>query len=233
MLDGVMRKIIDPPLNVTGSFLARAGITANAMTLFGLGIGIAAAVAIAAGWFGLGLGLIVLSRLADGLDGAIARASGKTDFGGYLDITADFLFYGAIPFGFILHDPAANALPGAFLLLSFYFNGATFLGYAVLAEKHELTTEQRGIKSLYFTEGLLEGTETIAFFVIIAIWPYVFGVFAFVFALLCFVTGTGRLMMAHRMFGRNFTHEKKTGHGKKTGHKDVPRSDLIESETQI
>ncbi len=201
MLDGVMRKLIDPPLNSAGQQLARAGMTANSMTLFGLGIGLAGAVAIAAGWYWLGLAFIAFSRLADGLDGAIARATQKTDFGGYLDITADFVFYGAVPFGFILADPASNAIVGAFLLFSFYFNGATFLGYAILAEKHELTTEQRGVKSLYFTDGLLEGTETIAFFAIICIWPPIFPVFGLIFALLCFVTGTGRLLMAHRLFG--------------------------------
>lgn len=201
MLDGVVRKIIDRPMNGIGVKLARAGITANTMTLFGLGVGVAASISIAASWFSLGLALILVSRLADGLDGAIARATKKTDFGGYLDIASDFLFYGAIPFGFIISNPAANAIPGAFLLLSFYFNGGTFLGYAILAEKHDLTTEQRGIKSLYFTEGLIEGTETILFFVVCALYPAIFPVFATIFALLSFVTGTGRLMMAHRIFG--------------------------------
>jgi len=201
MLDGVVRKIIDRPLNGIGTQLARAGINANAMTLFGLGVGLAASISIAASWFSLGLAFILLSRLADGLDGAIARATKKTDFGGYLDISADFLFYGAIPFGFILSDPSANAIAGAFLLLAFYFNGGTFLGFAILAEKHELTTQQRGIKSLYLTEGLIEGTETIAFFLICAIYPPIFPVFATIFALLTFVTGIGRLMMAHRIFG--------------------------------
>lgn len=201
MLDGVMRKLIDPPLNTVGKALADAGISANTMTLFGLGVGLAAAVALAASWTLLALFLLLLSRLADGLDGAIARATKKTDFGGYLDITADFLFYGAIPFGLILANPATNAIPGAFLLLAFYFNGGTFLGYAILAEKHQLTTEQRGIKSLYFTDGLMEGTETIVFFIIMAIWPYTFPVMATLFALLTFATAVGRLMMAHRLFG--------------------------------
>ncbi|UJQ93044.1 CDP-alcohol phosphatidyltransferase family protein [Mariluticola halotolerans] len=201
MLDGVMRKLIDPPLNNLGAALASVGMSANAMTLFGLGIGLAAAIAIAAQWFVLGLVLILVSRLADGLDGAIARATEKTDFGGYLDISADFLFYGAIPMGFVLANPESNAIAGAFLLFAFYFNGATFLGYAILAEKHALTTELRGIKSLYFTEGLLEGTETILFFVVLAIWPFLFPVLATIFALLCFVTGVSRWLMAYRQFG--------------------------------
>lgn len=207
MLDGVMRKLIDPPLNAAGKGLADAGITANAMTLFGLGLGLAAAVALAASWTWWALLLLLLSRLADGLDGAIARASRKTDFGGYLDITADFLFYGAIPFGLILANPATNSIPGAFLLLAFYFNGGTFLGYAILAEKHQLTTAQRGIKSLYFTDGLMEGTETIVFFLIMAIWPYTFPVMATLFAVLTFATAVGRLLMAHRLFGDIETRE--------------------------
>lgn len=201
MLDGVMRKLIDPPLNAVGKGLSDAGITANAMTLFGLGLGLAAAIAIAAGWMLFGFILLALSRLADGLDGAIARATKPTDYGGYLDITADFLFYGAIPLGFILNDPGANALAGAFLLVAFYFNGGTFLGYAILAEKHELTTQQRGLKSLYFTEGLMEGTETILFFVICVLVPGIFPVLATLFALLTFVTAIGRLMLAYRQFG--------------------------------
>lgn len=201
MLDGVMRKIIDRPLNALGNGLSGAGITANAMTLLGLGLGLAAAIAIAAGWMLLGFTLLILSRLADGLDGAIARATKPTDFGGYLDITADFLFYGAIPLGFILNNPGTNALAGAFLLVAFYFNGGTFLGYAILAEKHELTTEQRGIKSLYFTEGLMEGTETILFFVLCILVPGIFPVLATLFALLTFATAIGRLMLAYRQFG--------------------------------
>lgn len=205
-----MRKLIDPPLKQIGTGLAKAGISANAMTLFGLTLGVAAAVAIAVGWFWWALLLIGLSRLADGLDGAIARATKKTDFGGYLDITADFLFYGAIPMGFVLANPMANAIPGAILMMSFYFNGGTLMGYAVLAEKHNLTTEQAGIKSLYLSEGLLEGTETILFFVISVIWPHLFPIFALVFAFLTFATGFLRWHMAWRIFGDKSTESDLT-----------------------
>lgn len=199
-----------------GLALSQAGISANAMTLFGLVVGLAAAVAIAVGWFWWALLLICISRLADGLDGAIARVTRKTDFGGYLDVTADFLFYGAIPMGFVLVDPSSNAIPGAILLLSFYFNGGTVLGYAVLAEKHDLTIKQRTIRSLYFSEGLLEGTETIAFFIVIVIWPTLFPVFALIFAALTFTTGFMRWHMAWRIFGNKNA-----------------QSDLVEPESQI
>jgi len=200
MLDGVMRKIIDPPLGLMGRALVKSKVTANQVTLAGLGLGLLASAAIALSWFWVGLVLIVLSRLMDGLDGAVARVSGKTDFGGYLDIALDFLFYGAVPVGFVIADPAANAIPGAILLASFYFNGSTFLGYAILAEKKELQTTSRGAKSLYFTGGLLEGTETIGFFIVLCIWPAVFPWAALVFAALCFVTGASRILLARQVF---------------------------------
>jgi phosphatidylglycerophosphate synthase len=131
----------------------------------------------------------------------VARASGKTDFGGFLDIICDFVFYAAIPLAFVLRDPAANGAAGAFLLLSFYVNGATFLGYAILAAKHGMETRTRGEKSLYFTAGLLEGSETIAFFVLIVLWPASFALAAWVFGALCLVTALARVILARRSFG--------------------------------
>lgn len=200
MFDATARKLIDPALNRIGGSMAARGITANAVTLGGLAVGLLAACAIWAGAFGLGLILILGSRLADGLDGAIARATQKTDFGGYLDITCDFLFYGAIPLGFVLYDPTLNGMAGAFLLTSFYFNGASFLGYAILAEKRGLQTSHQGIKSLYYSNGLLEGTETIAFFVLLCLWPQGFAPLAWIFGGLCFATATLRIYGASHAF---------------------------------
>ncbi|AVX05509.1 CDP-diacylglycerol--glycerol-3-phosphate 3-phosphatidyltransferase [Maritalea myrionectae] len=205
MLDGQMRKWIDPPLNFVGRQLARAGITANGVTLAGLLIGLISAVTVAMGYFYAGLILMLLSRVMDGLDGAVARATQKTDFGGYFDITADFLFYGAFPLAFIIFDPAQNGVWGAVLLVSFYFNGGTFLGYAILAEKHKLTTTKRGAKSLYFSTGLTEGTETIAFFAALCIWPQYFNVLAGLFAAAVFYTAIARMLLAYQEYGNKIT----------------------------
>lgn len=200
MLDGVARKLIDPALNRLGRRIAAAGIGADAVTLAGLALGLGAAAVIALGAPGWALVPLLASRLADGLDGAVARASRKTDFGGYLDITCDFVFYGAIPLGFVWLDPPANGAAGAFLLTSFYANGASFLGFAILAEKKQMSTDARGVKSLYFTGGLLEGTETIAFFVALCLWPAWFAPLAWGFGALCFVTAGSRVLLARRVF---------------------------------
>lgn len=202
MLDGLMRRVIDPLLNRWGRALAGRGRTANRMTIVGLACGLGAAVALALGLPGLvALPLLLAGRIADGLDGAIARAGQKTDFGGFLDIVADFAFYGAVPFAFAIRDPG-NALAAAFLLLTFYINGSSFLAFAVLAEKRGMQTASRGEKSLYFTAGLLEGSETILFFVALCLWPHWFAPLAWGFGALCLVTAGARVMLARRVFGR-------------------------------
>lgn len=200
MLDRYARRIIDPPLNLIGSGLAARGVTADAVTLLGLVLGLCAALLIALGLPGWALILLLASRVADGLDGAVARATRKTDFGGYLDITVDFLFYGAIPMAFVLADPAGNGAAGAFLLAAFYFNGTSFLGYAILAEKHGHKTDAQGQKSLYYSNGILEGTETIVFFVILCLLPAFFSPLAWAFGALCFVTATLRILAAKQIY---------------------------------
>ena len=200
MLDRFARQLIDPPLNRIGRGLAARGVTADQVTLAGLGLGLLAAVVIALGAPLLSLIPLLASRVADGLDGAVARATRKTDFGGYLDIAADFLFYGAIPFAFVVADPAANAVAGAFLLTSFYVNGTSFLGYAILAEKHGHKTDAQGQKSLYYSNGILEGTETIVFFVLLCLLPAYFVPLAWIFGVLCFATAFLRIYAAKQIY---------------------------------
>tara|TARA_R110002126_G_scaffold13873_10_gene59266 strand:- start:1126 stop:1740 length:615 start_codon:yes stop_codon:yes gene_type:complete len=202
MLDGSARKLIDPTLDKTGAFLASKGITANTVTIASFVIGMIAAGFIIFGYMITGLILLLLSRGGDGLDGAVARHSQSTDFGGFLDIVLDFVFYGAIPLAFIIHDPANNAIAGAVLLFSFYVNGASFLAYSVLAEKKDISTQVRGKKSIYFTTGIAEASETFIVFSIFCLFPNWFEVVAYVFATICFYTAFSRIMLAWNEFGQ-------------------------------
>lgn len=199
MIDHKLRPLIDPPLGAMGRWLARGGLNADQVTLLGLTLGLAAALAIANGQFWAALALILASRLADGLDGAVARATRPSDFGGYLDIVADFTFYAIIPLAFVWHDPATNGLAGAFLLAGFYVNGASFLAFAALAEKRRMLNRAQGEKSFYFSPGLLEGFETIAFFLLICLFPAQFSTLALVFGGLCFISAALRLMQAAKL----------------------------------
>ncbi len=201
MLDGVMRRVIDPVLTPLGRSLARQGWTGEGMTFAGLGLGLGAALMIGLGLPGwLAVLPFLAGRVADGLDGAIARSGPPSDYGGFLDIVADFAVYGAVPLAFAWRDPDANALAACFLLLSFYVNGASFLAFAVMAEKRGMQTSERGEKSLYFTAGLLEGSETILFFGAICLWPGSFAPLAWGFGTLCLVTAVARVVLARRVF---------------------------------
>ena len=200
MLDGAARRLIGPRIERLGAALATHNFTADAVTYAGFAIGLLAAGAIAAEFYAIGLALILASRLCDGLDGAVARHSTQTDRGGFLDIVLDFAFYGAIPIAFVLANPEANAVAGAVLILSFYVNGATFLAYSLMAERRGLIGEARGPKSLYFTTGLAEATETIAVFCLFCLFPHAFAPIAYVFAAACFVTAAARIVLAIKLF---------------------------------
>ena len=200
MLDAQLKRIITPLLDQAGRALVRRSVTANQITALGLLLGGLAAMAIAVEAYLAGLVILLISRLADGLDGAVARASRVTDFGGYLDIVFDFIFYGLIPASFALARPDTNAVPAVILLLAFYANGASFLAFAIMAEKRALATESHGVKSLYFTTGLAEAAETYAFFVAICLLPDYFPPLAYAFATLTALTTIARLILAAKLF---------------------------------
>ncbi len=143
----------------------------------------------------------------DGLDGAVARASVKTDFGAYLDIVLDFIFYTGVILGFTLAD-SENAVVAAALIASFVGTGTSFLAYAIIAAKRGLETQERGKKSFFYSGGLAEGTETILFFFVICLWPNLFVPAAGVFMTLCWVTVAMRIGQAHSAFAPAAPHTK-------------------------
>ena len=192
MFDARIRPLIDAPLNGAGRWIAGRGISADQVTLAGFATGMMAAASIAFGAFAFGVFLIVLNRIFDGLDGAVARATRKTDRGAFLDIALDFVFYAAIPLAFAIADPPANALAAAFLL-------AAFLAFAVMAAKRQIETAAQGEKSLYYLSGLAEGGETIAVFLAFCLWPAAFPWIACLFTVICLISAVVRLMLGWRL----------------------------------
>jgi phosphatidylglycerophosphate synthase len=199
LLDARLRPLIDPPLNAVGRILAELGVTANAITTIGIALGIAAGVALAQGQFTIALVLIITNRLLDGLDGAVARATRLSDFGGYLDIVGDFVFYLAVPLGFGLATPA-NLIPALVLLACFGLTGISFLAFATIAAKRGLETSAHGKKSFFYNTGLAEGTETIIVFLAVCVWPAHFPTIAFLYAGLCILTVFQRTAAAWHAF---------------------------------
>ena len=198
MFDAKLRPITDPPLNAMARVLAAWGVGANLLTLVGLGFGLAGAVAIGLGAFSWGLVLIVLNRVFDGLDGAVARATGPTGFGGYLDIVADYAFYVAVPVGFGF-AASENLVYALVLVATFVLTGASFLAFAAIAARRGHETNTHGRKAFFYSTGLAEGAETIAAFVAMCIVPSAFPPIAVGLAILCILTVFQRTLLAARV----------------------------------
>ena len=118
--------------------------------------------------------LWLLSRVADGLDGPLARRRAARDgvrdagVGGFLDITCDFVVYGATVVGVAVGATTGGGAPWwpfLLVLLAYYVNGTALLAFSSIAERAGCT---RGdARSLSFLGGLAEGAETI---VVHALW---------------------------------------------------------------
>jgi phosphatidylglycerophosphate synthase len=197
MLDPLMIKLVKHPLDVIAGRLAGYRITPDRITVAGFVAGLAAFGFIWANWMGAALFLILLNRIMDGLDGALARHTGKTDAGGFLDICLDFIFYSLVIVGFALADPESNALAAALLIFSFVGTGTSFLAFAALAARRNITSIAYPHKSLYYMGGLTEGTETILFLVLICLFPRQFPVMAVIFSILCAITTVTRILSGY------------------------------------
>lgn len=198
MFDRYLHPRMKPALNRLVGVLDKPTVTPDGLTLFGFGIGVLALPFLALQWYGAALVAILLNRLFDGLDGALARRRGLTDAGGFLDIALDFLFYALVPFGFILADPAQNAVAGGWLLFAFIGTGSSFLAFAAVAQKHKLDNPGYAHKSFYYLGGLTEGTETIALFVLACLLPNAFVWLAWIFGGLCWMTTLTRVWSGYQ-----------------------------------
>ena len=200
MIDRYAIGWLRPGFVAAAGALARLGAKADQVTLTGFAIGMAGSIAIALGHFMPGLAALAVSRICDGLDGALARLSVPTDRGGFLDITLDFVFYASVPLAFAIADPAANALASAVLLASFVGTTSSFLAFAALAAQRGLRSEAYPAKGIYYLGGLAEATETLICFALMCIWPGYFALFAYTFAALCIVTTATRILAGWRAF---------------------------------
>ena len=202
MLDSFLRRRIDPPLHKIAALFQNTSITPNHITWVGFFIGLMACAMAFYGFYGAALAGLILNRLCDGLDGAVARVQQSlSDYGGYLDITLDFYIYGGFPLCLAFGIGTIEAIQAAaFLLLSFIVSGVSFLAYAIIAAKNNMTTDHQGKKSFFYSNGLMEGTETILFLCLICVIPHYFVILCCVFSGLCILTGLLRLRMAYHVF---------------------------------
>jgi phosphatidylglycerophosphate synthase len=199
MFDVALRRLVDPVLIRVGGWMANRRISANMLTISGAGLALGAAFFVTQSNFTAALGFILLNRILDGLDGVVARINGPTELGGYLDTICDYIFYISIPLTFGFIDPV-NHMPALLLVASFTLTAVSFLAFAAIAARRGGDDGAHGPKALIYSTGLMEGAETISFFVLFCLFPSFFPTLAIIFATLCLITVVQRLILAAKIF---------------------------------
>lgn len=194
MLDAALRARLAPAVDGAAQRLAASGASPWALTALGLGVGVGACVAAALSAWPVALALWLANRLLDGMDGAVARASGRvSDLGGLLDFVADFVVYGGFVVGVAIAVPDAR-VACTVLLATYLLNNVALLSFASLVEKRRL--EFGDERSLRLTPGLAEGTETILAYSAICLFPQHAGTIAWAFAAMVLLTVAQRIRLA-------------------------------------
>ncbi len=173
-------------------------ISPNQMTLIGFGFGVLMCVAIVIDQYLIGLIFLLLNRLSDGLDGAMARLQRPTPLGGYLDIVLDFLIYGGFVVSFGISEQN-NTFLSMILLFCYIGTGATFLAKAAILPSltHQSLNEDIP-KSFHYAVGLVEGGETIVFMILCLLFPDFFIYLSSIFVVLCVITIIFRIIVCYR-----------------------------------
>ncbi len=109
MISNLVKDSVRTRMDRVGRVLARTGLTPDLASLLGLVVNGAVAAVLATGRFGLGGLLLLIAAPLDMIDGALARATGKSStYGAFLDSNLDrysevILFFGLL--WHAQHDP--------------------------------------------------------------------------------------------------------------------------------
>jgi phosphatidylserine synthase len=195
MFDTSIRRVMQEPLDRMAGVLDVDFVTPNRITAFGFLVGMASAISAWKELWAPALLLWLISRLADGLDGSLARLRKKQDesgpslAGGFLDIMADFAVYGSFVIA-VGHGAGGSLAPFLWVLLGYYLNGTAFLAFSSIGERSNIRLDDG--RSLSFIFGLTEGAETIAVHSIWCLFPGSAGRIAAIWAGLVLASAAGR-----------------------------------------
>ncbi len=202
MFDASLRRRFGGTLDRLALAIDRPWVTPNIVTAIGFSLGVVGA---GAAWFhqwALALAAWLFSRLADGIDGPLARRRNQesrnrsSGTGGYLDIMADFASYGSFAVG-VAHGYGGSLMPFLLVLLGYYLNGTAFLAFSSIGERSGIRIDDK--RSLLFISGLAEGAETIAVHAIWCLLPGLAGPVAGIWAALVLVSATARTFQAYKI----------------------------------
>lgn len=194
--------------DLTGKMLYQMGISANVVTVTGFVIGLLAINFLSLEKYGWALTCIIVNRLFDALDGAIAKRAQPTDFGVFLDAALDYMFYAGVIFGFALARPEANAIPAVFLLFAFTSAACALLAYAVIAYKNNTHEKLPLTQSPFYLGGFAQGSETLIALIVMCILPGLFLPMAIILGILSFVKALSVIVTAYYSFVIAVKHKK-------------------------
>lgn len=158
MFDGRLRSQVDAAVKPIGNSIRRSGVSADAITTIGIVMAFAAAVAIGSGALRLGFLLLILTGIPDLLDGAVAKASGKSTLrGAFFDSVSDRLTDGLLFGGIAYYLAASGEQPWVVMLPVAGYITASIVSY-IRAKADALGFDARG--------GLVERAER---FILLAI----------------------------------------------------------------
>ncbi|MBR1605862.1 MAG: CDP-alcohol phosphatidyltransferase family protein [Alphaproteobacteria bacterium] len=196
----------------TAKLIAKSGISANMITLIGFVIGLLAINFLAIEHYGYALVCILINRLCDILDGAVAKLNKPTKFGIFFDATLDYVFYAGIIFGFALANPEQNAVAATFLLFAFVSSACALLAYGIVVGNEKDESHLQLSESPFYLGGIAQGFETFTTLFILCIVPRLFMPLAVILGIFCFVKAGSVIISSYYVF---VIAEKKSSKGKK------------------
>lgn len=169
MIDPYVRNLLPKLSKPFVVFLINRRIHPNLITVFSFFVALFSALSTMLSFFPLALCLWWLSRLCDGFDGMVARASGQSSpFGAYLDITLDMAAYSLVVISFQIVYPELSYY-FSFILLCYVLSITTALSLGIgEAEIGAPKTDNRGLR---LGAGLAEGGETGIMYSLMWLYP--------------------------------------------------------------
>jgi phosphatidylglycerophosphate synthase len=173
VLDDLLRHLKDRLLTPVAALVGRR-VHPNAVSVAALLVGLAVGVLAARRQYGAALACWAANRALDGLDGTLARVTGRqSDFGGYLDILLDFVVYAAVPLGLVYGaGTLAAARAGLWLVAAFFVNAASWMYLAAVLERRAQGASARGeLTTVTMPPALVAGTETVVLYALFLAFP--------------------------------------------------------------
>ncbi len=185
MLDTHYRKIIQPALNTSGKLLVKLKLTPNKLTVLAFLTGLGAGALVAIEHYIIAAIVLLVSGYFDLSDGTVARiTNNRSSLGAFLDMVLDRMVESAVILGFYFAKPEFT-LVYFFFFISVLFNFTTFTVAGALLKN-------TGDKSIHYSPGLAERTETFIAFWLMMFFPNYAGHILTVFVIIVFITGIKR-----------------------------------------